>query len=526
MKNKGKLLEFLTLFAMTIGSVVGAGVYFKNKEILFDTRNPIIAIILWIIVGSVCVSMVYLFLEIASSTKKGGSGTIGVWTKLFINRKVGSFFAILNAFFYLPVMQSMFISFFITFILMMFSTVQLKGIHFLLIFLTTGIAIIIINALINVFDLSISRKYQAFGTIFKFIPLAIALIAGVVLFDQNGAFLSGGINITNPTGGTSKVEWSTSNFNPLLFFRGFGGILFTFDGFIFICNSQRKAKYKDVVPKALIFGMIFVSVFYTLIAVSLLMGSPDGSIGALLGKLFNGGKVLNSSDNSTLSRVANILTSVIIIIICSIGANNLSYVSFVVIESDVIDKLYLTSQKNISAKRIAIIQVSVATAIYSTFILVGTLATVGLSNTATVEQAVSSTNGLIYPIQIVATSNTCLSFIMIITLIIGALFNRKTNKVEVEKKKGFVVLGTIAACCLILFVTMSLFTILVPLDVINKNNNNSNWFTSNYYQGPLFILLTLLELGSVFIFWCTQEKRRRKYDLENPEIQIIAKPTT
>ncbi|ADK69503.1 APC family permease [Mycoplasma mycoides subsp. mycoides] len=526
MKNKGKLLEFLTLFAMTIGSVVGAGVYFKNKEILFDTRNPIIAIILWIIVGSVCVSMVYLFLEIASSTKKGGSGTIGVWTKLFINRKVGSFFAILNAFFYLPVMQSMFISFFITFILMMFSTVQLKGIHFLLIFLTTGIAIIIINALINVFDLSISRKYQAFGTIFKFIPLAIALIAGVVLFDQNGAFLSGGINITNPTGGTSKVEWSTSNFNPLLFFRGFGGILFAFDGFIFICNSQRKAKYKDVVPKALIFGMIFVSVFYTLIAVSLLMGSPDGSIGALLGKLFNGGKVLNSSDNSTLSRVANILTSVIIIIICSIGANNLSYVSFVVIESDVIDKLYLTSQKNISAKRIAIIQVSVATAIYSTFILVGTLATVGLSNTATVEQAVSSTNGLIYPIQIVATSNTCLSFIMIITLIIGALFNRKTNKVEVEKKKGFVVLGTIAACCLILFVTMSLFTILVPLDVINKNNNNSNWFTSNYYQGPLFILLTLLELGSVFIFWCTQEKRRRKYDLENPEIQIIAKPTT
>ncbi|QQY78145.1 APC family permease [Mycoplasma mycoides subsp. capri] len=526
MKNKGKLLEFLTLFAMTIGSVVGAGVYFKNKEILFDTRNPIIAIILWIIVGSVCVSMVYLFLEIASSTKNGGSGTIGVWTKLFINRKVGSFFAILNAFFYLPVMQSMFISFFITFILMMFSTVQLKGIHFLLIFLTTGIAIIIINALINVFDLSISRKYQAFGTIFKFIPLAIALIAGVVLFDKNGAFLSGGINITNPTGGTSKVEWSTSNFNPLLFFRGFGGILFAFDGFIFICNSQRKAKYKDVVPKALIFGMIFVSVFYTLIAVSLLMGSPDGSIGALLEKLFNGGKVLNSSDSSTLSRVANILTSVIIIIICSIGANNLSYVSFVVIESDVIDKLYLTSQKNISAKRIAIIQVSVATAIYSTFILVGTLATVGLTNTATVEQAVSSTNGLIYPIQIIATSNACLSFIMIITLIIGALFNRKTNKVEVEKKKGFVVLGSIAACCLILFVTMSLFTILVPLDVINKNNNNSNWFTSNYYQGPLFILLTLLELGSVFIFWCIQEKRRKKYDLENPEIQIIAKPTT
>ncbi|WP_434334585.1 APC family permease [Mycoplasma capricolum subsp. capricolum] len=522
MKNKGKLLEFLTLFAMTIGSVVGAGVYFKNKEILLDTRNPIIAIILWIIVGTVCVSMVYLFLEIASSTRNGGSGTIGVWTKLFINRKVGSFFAILNAFFYLPVMQSMFVSFFITFILMMFSTAQLKGIHFLLIFLSTGITIIIINAFINIFNLSISRKYQAFGTIFKFIPLIIALIAGVVLFDKNGAFLSGGFDTTTPTGEIKREEWSTTNFNPLLFFRGFGGILFAFDGFIFICNSQRKAKHKDVVPKALIFGMIFVSVFYTLIAISLLMGSPDGSIVKLLERLFNGGEIVKATDNSVASRIANILTSVIIIVICSIGSNNLSYVSFVVIESDIIDELYLPSQKNISIKKIGIIQACLAIVVYSTFILVGTLATVGLTNTATVEQAISSTNGVIYPIQIVATSNACLSFVMIVTLIIGALFNRKTNKVEVEKKKGFIVLGSIAASCLVLFVTMSFFTIVVPLEVLTTN---ASWFKANFYQGPLFVLLTLLELVSVFVFWFIQEKRRKKYDLENSKVQVSKKPT-
>ncbi|SYV96621.1 Uncharacterised protein, partial [Mycoplasma putrefaciens] len=47
MKNKGKMFEFLTLFAMVIGTVVGAGIYIKNKEVLTGTHNPIIAIILW-----------------------------------------------------------------------------------------------------------------------------------------------------------------------------------------------------------------------------------------------------------------------------------------------------------------------------------------------------------------------------------------------------------------------------------------------------------------------------------------------
>lgn len=111
---------------------------------------------------------------------------------------------------------------------------------------------------------------------------------------------------------------------------------------------------------------------------------------------------------------------------------------------------------------------------------------------------------------------------MIVTLIIGALFNRKTNKVEVEKKKGFIVLGSIAASCLVLFVTMSFFTIVVPLEVLTTN---ASWFKANFYQGPLFVLLTLLELVSVFVFWFIQEKRRKKYDLENSKVQVSKKPT-
>jgi hypothetical protein len=45
-KAKKKIFEFMTLFVMTIGTVVGAGIYLKNKEILEQSRNPIIAILL------------------------------------------------------------------------------------------------------------------------------------------------------------------------------------------------------------------------------------------------------------------------------------------------------------------------------------------------------------------------------------------------------------------------------------------------------------------------------------------------
>jgi len=38
--------EFLTLFTMVVGTVIGAGIYIKNTEIIKATQNPIISIML------------------------------------------------------------------------------------------------------------------------------------------------------------------------------------------------------------------------------------------------------------------------------------------------------------------------------------------------------------------------------------------------------------------------------------------------------------------------------------------------
>jgi hypothetical protein len=46
LKNRTKLFELITLFTMVISTVVGTGIYVKNNELLLETANPIIAIIL------------------------------------------------------------------------------------------------------------------------------------------------------------------------------------------------------------------------------------------------------------------------------------------------------------------------------------------------------------------------------------------------------------------------------------------------------------------------------------------------
>jgi|GEM_PF-857588 len=76
-QTRTKSFEFMTLFMMVLGTVVGSGIYMKNSELLQQAKNPIIGIILWLIVGIVCVLSVIVFMEISSSTRHFGNGTMG-----------------------------------------------------------------------------------------------------------------------------------------------------------------------------------------------------------------------------------------------------------------------------------------------------------------------------------------------------------------------------------------------------------------------------------------------------------------
>ncbi|AJK51838.1 APC family permease [Mycoplasma capricolum] len=496
MKNKSRFFEFLTLFMMSVGTIVGSGIYVKNRDILIETHNPIIAIVLWTAVGISCIAVVYLFLEISSSTE---NGTIGSWSRAFFGHKVGSFFANFQTMFYAPVNQAIFTSALLAYFLNVFD-LKLYGYQYLLIFLLVGAVIILLTNILNVFSIKGSKAIQIFGTGFKFFPLIIALIAGFILADHFGALQNNGVDVRGIT--DSSKQWSRTDFDPLLFFRGFGGILFAFDGFIYICNSKKRAKHADFVPIALVSAMAFAAVFYLIMSLSLILGSPDGSIEQLLERVFNNGQPLKNQVNHTVK----VMAAIISMIICFLGLNAYSYIGMAGLESDVIDKLsYVKSVDDKHRfKKIGLIQGVISYAIFAIFIIVGASSSISLNKQINVIEATDSASGMLYLIQIMSSTCSCLSFAMMASLIIAALINRKTNKVEVKKIKGFVPLAIFGLITFIFFSLMGLFTFIVPLDVIRSGHS---WWKVQHSQGPLFLLLMVLGLIFVAILWYNQNKR-------------------
>ncbi|PPE06004.1 APC family permease [Williamsoniiplasma lucivorax] len=500
LKNKAKFYEFLSLFIMTVGTVIGSGIFMKNTQLLQSTENPIIAIILWTAVGLVAIMIVYVFIEISSATTHMGNGTVGTWTKMFINRRTASLFSVFYTTLYYPICQSLFAGAFVGFF---FQTIgkPLDADTQLIILLATGIFLIVFFNTISMLKPSLSRHIQVFGTIFKFIPLLIALGAGFFLMNTgSSAFLNGGY------GGH---DWSTSNFVGANFIKGFGPILFAFDGFIYITNAQKRAKFKEVVPKSLLFGLVFVAIFYVLISISLFMGSPDGSIVELLSKLFS------LSGSASAATAANIISNIFLMGICLIGVNIFAMIGNIGLESDVDAKIVYTHNKGMSTVHAGIVNTILSIIFFVALTLAGTmfirgnwtgLGTTFESWTAADPKNVNLkdylsmvNNNMLAFINTMSTAISTFCFLMVGMVMIASIFNRKTNKVAVEKIKGFIPLAIFGSILLIFFVICGVITFALPES--GKAWIGSDGFYFTILFGGSFIFAILIFALQEFLFY-------------------------
>ena len=514
-QTRTKSFEFMTLFMMVLGTVVGSGIYMKNSELLQQAKNPIIGIILWLIVGIVCVLSVIVFMEISSSTRHFGNGTMGNWTKLFISRKVASFFSLTYVFMYMPSCYAFFTGSFVTFLLQAIGKEITPSIQ-LTIYLVAGIVILLGFTTINVLKPIIGEKLQFFGTIFKFIPLIVALIAGFCLIDKNSAMFNGGY---------AGNDWSTHQWDPSLFLRGFGAILFSFDGYVYICNAQKGVTHKEQVPKALFFGMVFVTAFYLLIAISLFLGSPDGSIVSLFEKMFAGGK---SGEEVSLSvrNASRITSNILLMIICLLNVNVFTIIGATSIESDADAKLLFIGKDktSVSHAKTAFFQVGVSIVVYVIFILIGFLITshgwngihtdLNWVNDNIFKGVPSESQALIYffnkpseYIGIIASADTAIAFIMIDVLIFAAVINRKTNKVKVEKYNGVISCGIISGIFMFLFSILGIYAFIDP-----GPNHKTPWVQTS---GIWFTVSMIVSLLIVLIVFLIQEHLFKKYPFKS-----------
>lgn len=518
-ESKTKLFEFLTLFTMVIGTVIGTGIYMKNNELLKQTQNPIVALVLWGVVGLVCVISMAVFVEISSSTKHIGNGTIGNWAKLFINRKVASWISMFYLLVYIPSSQAFFVG---SFIMYLFDAIgmTMKPSEQLAIYLICGILILAAFTFLHVLAPKYGIALQVFGTIFKFIPLAIALIAGFVLIDRHGG-MSAMFN-----GGYDGATWSTSTYGGTAFIGGFGAILFSFDGYIYIANAQRDATHKEVVPKALFFGMIFVAIFYVLMALSLFLGSPDGSIQKLLEKVFAGGNQ-TPEEAKNVAVVSRVISNVILMVISILNVNVFTYIGTVGVQSDAdVGLLYAYKGKSkFTQKGAAWYQTITVGVVYVSLLLLGFFVPFGEWDGITTNmQGVSN----YLPLTLMGNFVSAISattFFLVALVVFFAIKNRKTNKVEVIKVKFFIPLAWFSAIAMTIFTACGLFMFIVPNEVLS---GKLVWWNS---EGMVFTAFWALSLVSVFTFYFVQEKTFIKHGIyqkvkkieKQPNIQINKK---
>lgn len=328
-------------------------------------------------------------------------------------------------------------------------------------------------------------------TAFKFIPLVFAAILGFVVVGMQHAIATpgyqAGFNPT-PTPDASST-YSFTNMTPGFgMFISAGAIFFAYDGFYVAAGVQSEMKEPKKTPLAILFGLIVVTVIYLIIAISMSLGAVNGGPQGYANFLVD-------------KKVAPIYATFQILI----GVGVLGIINgFALWSTRFVEDLVKANELPFSTRMVGkikekwamvgiIYNLAISLPIIIIFCIIGGIAYIDNYNGATFCSIQSLENGgyvtsqqikdvfekagfvsdnnIIYNYgsgvgklytfaDLMATWTSVAAFTFILCAIVGALRNRKTGLVKVQKSKIFV---PMAICAII---TMSLpifFTFFQPI---------------------------------------------------------------
>ncbi len=414
-EHTAKKIGLFTAINLLIGSMVGVGIFFKNGNVFSaNGYNAIGVLIAWILASVISICTAFCFAEVGSS-KQSHSG-LGGWFEVIVGPNVGKFIKIIQPIFYFGI---------VCFSISMFTGEAIFNMwngasttHFGIIMLV-GIIIFLLFIIFNYLAFNASAKFQTVATMLKFVPLIMVIFAGVIY--------SG----TNQTSGLFERLSDPTN-HPVTFIgilTSIPSILFAFDSFIGVGNLSLDMKNpKKNVPLTIIIGMVIASVFYMLVTISQILVA-SGSVY----DVFN--TVLAS--NPTGKHALNIITSIFIFISIIGVLNAFSIVMLRSCQALVDDNLLMCPRliKRINHKLLGdryplsdgfIISIGAILFIFI-FLLIPSV--------------VLNTDAFVDGISNLPTT---FFFGFYGWIILGTLINRKTNKVNVEKVKGFIPMSIIA----------------------------------------------------------------------------------
>lgn len=280
MNELKKTIGFMPAFMTVIGSVIGAGVFFKAAVIYKTTGTMSLGILAWVLAGVITICAGLTVAELAASIPEVGG--MVVWIEKTYGKTAAFLLGWAQSIIYFPAMIAALAVIFSTQVL---SLLNLDKIWHIPIAFITAASLMFLNFLGG----KTGGIIQTVATICKLIPLGAIIIFG--LFQENSQPLQ-----------LFPIEAG----KDISFVGGLGGALlaamFAYEGWTNVGSmaGEMKNPKKDL-PRAIFLGLAVVMAVYVLINIAYLMSLPLDRVAGnqtvaseVAAKLFGGlgGKIL------------------------------------------------------------------------------------------------------------------------------------------------------------------------------------------------------------------------------------------
>ncbi len=285
-----KKIGFFSAMMIVVGSCIGAGIFFKANTVLENSGNSVVlAMFAWILAAFAVVAMGLALIEIASA-RNDNLSIIG-WSQTFNGKLIYKSCKNFMVYIYLPLTY-----FFMPLYVVM--SIQ-DGIGALTNYnanfgTSADWAIMMVIAIVmSVYFIVVCGISSRVGNIqnwiitcVKFIPLVLAIGLGFAAFADKAGQLPGGVDWgfvpVTPDADASAAGAASTIYSFATMTPGFGlfiavaAIFFAYDGFYVTAGIQSEMKEPKKTPLAILFGLIIVTVIYLLIAIAMSLGAKGG----------------------------------------------------------------------------------------------------------------------------------------------------------------------------------------------------------------------------------------------------------
>lgn len=427
MADKLKKISALSIIVMLVGGTIGAGIFYKNKELLELSQGKFGIVLATWGVGIVGMMAIGLALIEITSAQKSDRGVLE-WTRLFTPKWFHKTSSNFTKWFFLPIM-------FFGVPIYVTQSLEEVGVPISGPWMALFISVVIFLwfMITNLISLKFSEISQWVFTFVQTIPLIILPIMGFLHWGEvdGGTIMAKSISAPKGLNGASPY---------LAFVAGIGSIAFAYNGFYAASSLRNSMEKPSKLGSAQFIGISLVSLIYLFVSFGFNVAG-DGTHEGLT-------KFINKDVFKCL-RVCIVVG--IVAIINNLAMASPNQLGSLIESGDAFEVKWIqrkifrdryqanaTRQKYIAGWTF----ITVITLIF--FVLLGIVGA-GLYSGKTVQGKVPPKGNDLYDFASTIMNFTALFiFAIIVTTIFGALKNRKTSEVQVEKNKWFIPAAIVA----------------------------------------------------------------------------------